>query len=162
MALPTGRFVDIADVENCISAELLRRLTDDDNTGEPRPETVQQLIDDNESVVIGAAVRNYPNASLPTTPAAARTTEGGRLLRRITLDFIKGHAYSRHPEVARSDGEAVLDRAQSLLKMLSEAKLVLEGLTAAPANVGGEVIPDRPDVEEPVSFWSGPCGTGIF
>jgi hypothetical protein len=157
-----GRFVDQSDLEQHIGPDAIRRLYDDEGEGSASEDPLQLLVNSNEAIVIGSAARNYANSSLPESRTAALTTEGGRLLRAITLELIKGYAWSRYPEFARGDGQSTIDRAMGLVKMLARAELVLEGLNVDPANVGGEVIADDDDEDEPKQFWLGGGGTGIF
>ena len=157
-----GRFVDQLLVENRVNATVLRRLCDDDDDGVGDEGVIQALIDDAESIVIGAAVTEYPIASLPATPEAAFVTNGGKLLQRITLDLIQGAAYDRFPEYTRNDGTTHTEQAMKLVRMVARAELRLEGLSSETANVGGETVPFDEDQEEPVRFWTGTGGTGIF
>jgi hypothetical protein len=160
-----GRFVDQVDIEHALGPQMTRRLYDDENTGSADSDSIEETILTKEAIVIGAAVRTYPVENLPATPAEARTTVGGRLLQTITLDFIRGYANERHPEVARDDGSEATKRAFVLVKMLSEAKLWLEGIAPAPANSGGAVYAGESEITDTAcgtSVWNGSGGTGYF
>jgi hypothetical protein len=157
-----GRFVSQVEIEQRISAVLLRRLCDDNNDGVTDDADVQRLIDDTEAIVIGAAVTEYELAQLPADPTAANLTPGGKLLKSITLKLIQGQAFDKFPEYARSDGTTHTKDAMQLVSMVATAKLRLEGLGADPANVGGETVAFDGDLDEPTRFWNGDGGTGFF
>ena len=155
-----GRFVTQAEVSDLVSAATLLRVLAD-TPGAINEDALQLIIDNEESIVIGAATTEYDDASLPADPEEAAETHGGRLLKRITLSLVKGEIFDRHPEWVRADGQSHKAEGMKLVSMLATAKLRLQGL-GDPANVGGEVIPFDGDQEEPVRFWNGDGGTGYF
>lgn len=160
MADPAGRFVSLADVRSKIGTQCLARIYDDHNVGAEDASAVQLLIDDCESKVIAAAVTEYPIGNLPATRTEALATNGGKLLRTLTLDLVKAEAFGRHPELSKLDPAELMKSALGEIKKLALAEYKLEGIGVEPANVGGEVIPDDDNSEEPVSYWGE--GTGIF
>lgn len=158
-----GRFVSTADVENFLGPDKVRRIYDDDEDGAPDDDPVLLLIQECETEVFGAAVGTYPADNLPSTPAEAKTTEGGKLLRSLTLKLVRACAWERYPEIARVDPEPIRKEAEKMLDRLCRAKLVLHGLGAKPANIGGEVIADDVNLEdEPKKFFTTDGQTGIF
>jgi hypothetical protein len=158
----TGRFIDQEDVKDFLGEDVFVRIYDDEETGAVKEEAVQLLIEEAEAEVFGAAVVTYSPDVLPSTPTEAKTTDGGKLLRSISLRMARACAFRRHPEVPRTDPAPEIKSAERMVEHLREAKIVLYGLDVDPANVGGEVIPDDQDLDEPKQFWLGDGGTGIF
>jgi hypothetical protein len=154
----TGQFVSDKDVRANFGEQLYNRLFPDAFDFEDQ-DPVQILIDDAEAEVFGAAVSTYPAESLPQTPEDAKLTKGGQLLRTITLIAIRSAAMRRFPEVVRGDYEKVSKRAEQLIEKLRSAKIVLHGIGVDPANVGGELYADDPNLCEPEKVWE---NTGIF
>lgn len=158
----SGRFIDQNDVRTFLGEDVFLRIYDDGGGGVANAEAVQLLIEEAECEVFGAAVVTYPPDSLPSTPAQAKTTDGGKLLRSITLRMARACAFRRYPEIPRTDPAPEIKSAERMVEHLRDAKIVLHGLNVEPANVGGEVIPDDLNLEEPKQFWLGNGGTGIF
>lgn len=158
----TGRFIDQDDVRDFLGEDVFLRIYDDEELGAVKEESVQLLIEEAEAEVFGAAIVTYSPDVIPSTPTAAKLTDGGKLLRSITLRMARACAFRRYPEIPRTDPGPEIKSAERMVEHLREAKIVLHGLDVDPANVGGEVYPDDLSLDEPKQFWLGNGGTGIF
>ena len=98
------------DLENRVSKEALRRITDDNKSGAPDPSVVQQLIKD-----ASATVFSY----VPTLVIATDDPVPDYII-KLALDIGQALLYIRFPLAARQeDGFAMLAIAKADLRALS-------------------------------------------
>lgn len=144
-------------LEDRLSATVVRRIYDDNNDGTADTDPIEQLRLDASSKVRGKLGPVYN----PELLLGALADE----LVRIGLDQAVAMAAQRFPEVMRKDWEKLMTQADKDLSELRKGIANL-GVNTSPepaANVGGEVIADDQLLEdEPQQFWTGDGGTGIF
>jgi hypothetical protein len=113
--------ITVEQLENRIGIEIIRRIFDDDNSGQPSGAAVKQLCEDASSKVRGGIGFDY-DLDAVTTEAAARTAVE---LRRIALDCAHAMAAIRHPGALKLDGFALMEQVDRDLKNLRQAQTTL-------------------------------------
>lgn len=136
-----------AQLEARVSADLIRRLYDDDNDGAPDKETVEQLLKDASGKVAGRVAPVYPIDQLREMAADAMPDE----LVRLTLDVAQALVAQRHPEYRRIDGFELMKQAERDLKDLRDGhhNLGVKGPPEPAANQGVRFASGNPDKPEP-------------
>jgi hypothetical protein len=119
--------VTVEQVENRIGIEVLKRIFDDDNSGQASGAAVQQLCEDASSKVRGGIGFDYDLDAVTPEAAAATAVE----LRRITLDCAHAMIAIRHPGPLKLDGFALMEQVDRDLKNLRQAQTTL-GTKKAP------------------------------
>jgi hypothetical protein len=133
-------FITQAQATNRISAQLLKRLMDDNRDGTADTDVVTQLMNDATSKVAGYMQGNYDLDVVATRLGENKVHE----VVRLTLDAFEWMAVKRHPRAAPEHDWMELMKANNAeLKLLREAftKLDIEDDTVEPENVGGTVSP---------------------
>lgn len=124
-------------VENAIGIEILKRIFDDYNVGEPSAPAVIQLCEDASSKVRASVGQDYDLDAL--TPAAAASTAVE--LRRITMDCFRAMASQRHYGAFKFDGFALMEQVDRDLKNIRLGQANLGSKTApAPADQTVSVV----------------------
>ena len=123
------------DIEDRLSATVVKECLDDDNTGEPKPGVLERLHRDSVSYVGGALADVYPDFPFEGVGVPNECT-------RLALNWVRMELALRHPEVIQhswKDLDAVLDRE---VKDIRTAKRSLAKKPPDPAaNHGGAVYP---------------------
>lgn len=112
--MPVVNLVTVEQLENRIGIEILKRIFDDDNTGQASGAAVQQICEDASSMVRGGLPADYDLDAVTADAASSNAIE----LRRITLDAAHAMAAIRHPGALKIDGFALMDRVDAALKNL--------------------------------------------
>ncbi len=121
MADEPVNLVTVEQFENRIGIEIVRRIFDDQNTGEARGSAVQQLLEDASSKVRGGIGFDYDLDAVTAEAAAFTAIE----LRRIALDCAHAMAAIRHPGALKQDGYAMMEQVDKDLKNLRQAQTTL-------------------------------------
>lgn len=137
MAAVDGRIITVAEVSQELSQAVVDRIYDDDNDGNADDDPLSRLIKKAESKVLASLATRHLLSALPATAATAP-----ELLKTICLDFARGYAYVRHPEVAREDGAETLTRARADAKMVANGQYAIPELIPATPVIGPEVSSD--------------------
>jgi hypothetical protein len=149
-------YVGQKDVENRLSARVVVRLCDDNDTGTASSDIVEELIASAESRVEGACRDVYPLSSL-------RAQQPGEI-KRLVLDGVVALAAMRFPRAMGREWQPLMENWKADLKALRRGEVALDcdGLPEPAANKGGEVLPASTDeaaeMPEPVFL----NGTGDF
>jgi len=150
-------FITQAQATNRLSAQLLKRLTDDDRDGAGDSAVIAQLIADASSKVAGYC-QGIHDLSVISEKAGDDTAHE---VVRLTLDAFEWMAIKRHPEAARHHDWVELMKANNAeLKLLRESftKLDVEGAPNEPANVGGTLYPEEDSTAASSTFYGGGFG----
>ena len=141
MAYP---YITQVELESRVSAQVVRRVLDDDNNGTADANPVTRLLADASAKVAG-----YLRGIYSLDAVAATTPEE---VKRITLDVAHAYLMLRHPEWVRGDGHELMKLATAELKDLRNgvSRLDVEGSPEPAANTGGTVIQGDLDVSESV------------
>ena len=150
----TSAYFTQADLENRVSAETVRQVFDDDNSGTADTGPLAELIADASSYVDGY-LRGIYLLPLPTVPNEVK---------RLALDVACAYLSERHPEYVRYDGGKMMDRARKDLDELRKGKTRLDlpsSVFEGAKNEGGFIRSGNPDSPEipPRMFTD---GTGDF
>lgn len=136
MAIADGKFFTFAEFKNKISERQAVRIFDDDDIGQEREESVEQLIAEADSEVTAHAVKNYPAQVASTVTASTAHPR----LKQLALEWARANAYDRFPEMFRGrDTTGELDRIQAKLRDLALGRTHLEGVHTQEANAQVEV-----------------------
>ena len=129
-----GLYVGVTDVENRISAAVVRRITDDDNDGDSDNGPISDLINSAEAMFEGAVRDIY-------TLTALRASRSFRA-RQIVLDLVQALAAKRFPRAMGREWEPLMQDARAQLKDLREGRSALDvvGSPEPAANKGGEIL----------------------
>ncbi len=124
-------------LENRVGVEILKRVFDDYNLGEPSAAAVIQICEDASSKVRASVGQDYDLDAL--TPAAAANT--AIELRRITLDCAHAMIAQRHPGAFKLDGWTMMEQVDRDLKAIRLGQASLGTKTApAPADQTVSVV----------------------
>lgn len=121
-----GKYVNEADCQAKLSAEVWQRILDDDANGTADEAPGQLLVDDAESFVESKLGGAYPLAVLRAQGRLAVAHE----VRRLVLEVLKAFAVERHPAYIRADWVAILGQARVDLKELRGRIAQLDTVTA--------------------------------
>ena len=116
-----------AQLENRLSATVVRRIYDDDNNGTADAAPVALLLLDASSKVAGALGPVYPIDTIREMDAAELPGE----VVRIALDVAHAMAAQRHPEFVKGDWVELMKAADRDLKMVRDTTHNL-GVTGDP------------------------------
>src|SRR3954465_13316752 len=94
-----------AELEARVSADIVRRILDDDDVGEPSEEALTQFVQDASSTVWAYLPDTF---ELPADPDDASVQVVPKYLHKLALDVAQGQLYNRFPDAARTDGAAIL------------------------------------------------------
>lgn len=130
MAYP---YITQADLEARISAQRVKDILDDDNSGTADATAVTRILADASAKVAGVLRGIYDLTAVATT-----TPEE---VKRLALDVAVVYAAQRHPEVVRRDWQPLLKAVQYDLESLRTGKTRLDVVsTPEPAaNEGGSI-----------------------
>lgn len=138
-------------LENRIGLEVLKRIFDDYNVGEPSTEAVIQICEDASAKVRGGIGFDYDLDAVTSEAAATTAIE----LRRIALDCAHAMMMIRHPGFTKQDGF-------DMMRMVDKD---LENLRKAQTTLGTKKAPEPADHTCSVasgptrgSFFGGRCG----
>ena len=150
MANPTLAIVNQAKLEARLSASIVERILDDDNTGVPNPAPLAQLLSDGQSWVMGYVRRAYSAAECAQILAAPP-----ELLVSLCLDACQIFAYERFPTYCRQPSQDMYKRLQDNLDRIATSRIRFDGITGnaqdpLPANVGGIMESGNPKNSAPV------------
>jgi phage gp36-like protein len=135
-----------ADIEARLTAEVVRRVLDDDRDLTPDAANLDRVISDAESYVEG-----FLRGTYDLTALRAMGTGCPNEVKRLCLDVATAMMWERHPEYIRADGESLLARAREDLRDLRMGitRLDVTGTPENAANQGGIVESGDPDDTEP-------------
>jgi len=130
MAYP---YITQQDLEDRVSARVLREVLDDENVGLASADSVTRILKDASAKVAG-----YLRGTYDLTTVASVLPEE---VVRLTLDVAVAYLAQRHPEVMRVDWTPLMEQADKELKALrrGDTRLDIEGPPEPPANTGGAV-----------------------
>lgn len=152
-----GNYVNQADVEARLSADVVRRVLDDNNDGLADESPLSRVIADAEAWFESVAICVYPE--LETLRA-----DGGIVAQTMVLDCVEALAARRFPRAFNRDWTALWDYTDKQLMRMrkGDIKLPVHGSPNPTANSGGRVELHGPAEvatdNEPV--FTG--GTGLF
>lgn len=146
MAVAVVNLVTVEQLENRIGIEILKRLFDDDNTGQANGNAVQQLCEDASSMIRGGLPKDYDLDTITADAASSNAIE----LRRITLDAAHAMAAIRHPGALKIDGFGLMERVDQALKNIRMGQ----------ATLGTKTSPETSD--QTVSVAGGGANTRSF
>lgn len=143
MAYP---YIVQSDLEDRVSATVLRRILDDDNAGSAKPSAVTRVIADASAKVAGYLRGIYDLDVVAANPPQEVV--------RLTLDVATAYLFQRFPEYARGDWLALMQQCDVELKALrrGDTRLDVTGPPEPAANTGGDVSQGNPDTFDPSSF----------
>lgn len=124
--------ISIEQLENRIGIEVLKRLFDDNNTGQASGEAVQQICEDASSMVRGGLPKDYDLDAITADAASSNAIE----LRRITLDAAHAMIAMRHEGSLKIDGFALMERVD----------IALKNIRLGQATLGTKTTPEASDV----------------
>src|SRR5512139_2657462 len=129
-----GLYVGATDVENRISAAVVRRITDDNNDGSSDTGPISDLIDSAEAMFEGAVRDIYTLTVLRAS--------GSFRARQIVLDLVQALAAKRFPRAMGREWEPLMQDARAQLRDLREGRSALDvvGSPEPAANKGGEIL----------------------
>ncbi len=122
--------VTVEQFENRIGIEILKRIFDDDNTGQASGAAVQQICEDASSMVRGGLPADYDLDAITANAASSNAIE----LRRIALDAAHAMAAIRHPGALKVDGFALMERVDVALKNIRLGQATLGTKTSPEAS----------------------------
>lgn len=139
-------YITQSDLENRISANVVRRIFDDDGDGTADAAAITRILADASAKVAGYLRTMYTLADIE-----ASTPEE---VKRITLDVAVAYLTIRNPEYFRGDGAGLLKIAVDELKALrtGESRLDVEGSPEPAENAGGLVEEGDPSLYQPDTF----------
>lgn len=124
--------ITVTDLEDRLSASVVREILDDDNDGTPDTGPVLRFLLDAQSYVEGALRTVFKLADL-----RAQSPTDNEIVRLI-LDRAEGRIYIRHPEHARFDGGKALDRNdKEIAAFVARGQRGLDNDDHTAANQGG-------------------------
>jgi hypothetical protein len=129
-----GNYIEREHLEDRLSADVVRRIYDDNNDGTPDAGPLIQVIADAERRFESAMIGIYP--SLTELRATAPTTSS------IVLDLAEALAAKRFPRCVNREWQPLLEDANKQMKeyRTGVAKLPVVGAPNPPANVGGDMF----------------------
>lgn len=131
-------------LENRLSAVVVRRIYDDNNDGTTDSDPVQDCLDD-ASAKVDSYLAPIGLLPLPGPPYH-------REVIRLELDVAQAYAAQRFPEIVRVDWEKLMKQAESDLDNLRKGKTMLGSRPPDPAaNHGATVQADDRRVDPTVS-----------
>jgi len=135
-----------ADLENRLTARVVRQILDDDIDGSPDAGPLAQVIADAEAYCEGFVRGNYDIAALQALGVGAPTE-----FKRLCLDVAAAFLVERHPEYIRADGDDMIERARRDLMDLRNGvtRMNVVGSPENAANQGGIVRTGDPDDPTP-------------
>jgi phage gp36-like protein len=141
-------YIAQADLESRLSADVVRRLLDDDRDGSADATPVARVIADASAKVAGYLRGVYSLAAIETT-----TPEE---VKRLTLDVACAYLAQRHPEVLRLDWAEAMKLVDRELKDLRNgvSRLDVEDAPEPAANQGGSTSSGNPACPEPAPRFS--------
>lgn len=130
MALP---YWLLSDLENRLSAEVVRQVFDDNGDGVADAAVIVRLQSDSDSWVEGYLRGNYDLAAVRANPP--------NQVRRLSLDYAEACTARRHGEYVRRDWKGMLEQAEKELRRIrsGEVRLDVEGTPEPATNHGGAV-----------------------
>lgn len=130
MALP---YWLLSDLEDRLSAEVVRQVFDDDNSGVADSSAIQRLQADSDSYVEGYLRGNYDLAAVRANPP--------NQVRRLSLDYAEACTARRHGEYVRRDWKGMLEQVEKELTRIrrGDIRLDVDGTPEPAANHGGSV-----------------------
>lgn len=146
-----GRYIVRKDIEDRVSAQVVREVFDDDTDGEPDKGVVDRAIADAES-----RVESYLRKTgyLETLRAVADDDKANvpNEVKRLCLDLVEARMWDRFPEYVRADGDKLYDRATDELRDIARGITRLDDIdTVEPtAQVTVEARSGDPDDPTPV------------
>jgi phage gp36-like protein len=136
------------DLEKRLSADVVRRIYDDNNDGDTDSDAVDALLFDATAKVDSyfSAVTSVPIGMVGTPPVYPREVI------RLTLDVAEAYAAKRHPEVVARDWEKLMKAAEADLMKYRKGETKLGASPPDPAaNHGAMVGADSPRVQEEIN-----------
>jgi hypothetical protein len=150
-----GVYINETDVKNWLSEAEVRRITDDNNDGEPDAGPLGELINAAEAMLEGAARDVYNLAAL----RASNSFE----VRRLIHDCLVAQAAMRFPRAMGRAWEPLMQHARAQLKDLREGRMSLdvEGAPEPAATKGGDYVEGGLGLEDeqPYSYTSDGFGS---
>jgi phage gp36-like protein len=153
-------YIVIGDLNDKISATVVRQILDDDLDGTADPTPVARAIADAESYVEG-----FLRVAYDLTAIRALGTNVPNEIKRLCLDVCVAFLWERHPEYVRADGAKMLVRVRQELIDLRRGlrRLDIVGTPEPPANRGGVTLSgDEDDPEPRAPFFLDPGSMGDF
>lgn len=136
------------DLENRMSAAVVGRILDDNNTGVANTAPLAQLLSDGQSRVMGYVRRAYTPLQIQ-----ALLLSPPELLKSLCLDACQVYAFERFPTYCRIE-PSMIDRVQRDLENVASSRMRIDnadGQTTepVPANVGGIIESGNPNKPAP-------------
>lgn len=149
MAYP---YIAKADIEQRLSAPVVKRIYDDDNDGTADADPVNRLCKDASARVAGFLRGIYSLDAVAAAPPEE--------VIRLTLDVAEALAAKRFPRAVMRDWMPLWKVATDELKDLRNGvtRLDVEGSPEPAANQGGEVASGNPDAPDPLPRFSDDWG----
>ena len=154
-----GTYITQTDLEDRLSAAVIRDILDDDADGFVDDNPLDRVIADAESYVEG-----FLRVAYDLETVRALGTSVPNEVKRLCLDIATAYLWERHPEYIRADGDKLLMRARLELVDLRRGltRLDIVGDPEPPANRGGEARSGDADEPTPVNAFKNPTDFGIF
>jgi phage gp36-like protein len=149
-----------ADLEDRLTAVVIRQILDDDVSGAPDANPLARALADAESYVEG-----FLRVAYNLTTIRALGVNVPNEIKRMCLDVATAYLWERHPEYVRADGDKLLARVRSELEDLRRGftRLDIVGAPEPPTNRGGEPRSGDPDDTDTADkFFNDPNSFGIY
>jgi len=159
-----GAYIIQSDLENRVSAQVVREILDDGPDGETDKGVLDRVIADSESTVESFLRKVYDLEALRTLAAASRDNVPNEI-KRLCLDIATAYLWDRFPEYVRADGRQMKMDALDELRDLARGIRRLDDIDTVEntAQVTVEARSGDPDDTDPVApFFSRPTSFGIY
>lgn len=153
-----GNYVSTQQVEDRLSAAVVRRVADDNNDGAADTGPLERLITDGEAWFESVALCVYPDQT-------ALRRDGGVVAQSMVLDCIEAMCARRFPRAMNRDWTQLWEYTDKQLMRLRKGEITLpiQGSPNPASNTGGAVHEGSTELStlsEPTFFAIG--GTGLF
>lgn len=159
-----GRYIVQADLEDRVSAQVLREITDDDVDETPDATVLARVIADAESTV-ESFLRKVYNLQALRDLAGADIDDVPNEIKRLCLDLAVAYLWDRFPEYVRADGRRMRQDALDELRDLARGLRRLDDIdTVEPtAQVTVQARSGDPDDPDPADkFFMNPGSFGVY
>ncbi len=156
-----GNYIVQSDVEDRVSAQVLREILDDNVDGAPDEGTVARVISDAESTVESFLRKVYDLEAL----RALDINDVPNEVKRLCLDLSVAYLWDRFPEYVRADGRQMRMDTLDELRDLARGLRRLDDIDTIEdtAQVTVEARSGDPDDTTPADkFFNDPTSFGIF
>ena len=154
-----------SDLEAELSAEVVRQVFDDDNSGEADETAITRLQDRSCAYVVSELSLVYPQLIDKVTEWQTDLTQVPVRLKDLSLDYAVAICAKRHASYVRRDWKKLIEHVEQSIARIREKGLASLGTKSSPepaSNQGCTVDDGTGTGIAPVQFFNGCEGLGDF